>query len=56
MEHFTIEQFESGLIDNGFSVEDLSDNQQYIKDFYEGTTEGSLEDLIDEFIEWSTNK
>ena len=49
---YTIEDFENALLDSGLTMTDLYEKQKYVRDWYHDTEDLTLEELVEDFLEW----
>ena len=49
---YTIENFENSLLNSGLTMTDLEKIQQYVRDWYYDTEDLTLEELVEDFLEW----
>ena len=53
---YTIEDFENALLNSGLTMTDLEEKQQYVRDWYHDTEDLTLEELVEDFLEWLNPK
>lgn len=49
---FSYDDFVNCLFEDGMTIEELQKYEQFVNDFYTGTTNGTLDDLVYEFQVW----
>ena len=49
---YSIENFENSLLNSGLTMTDLEKIQQYVRDWYYDTEDLTLEELVEDFLEW----
>ena len=49
---YSIENFENSLLNSGLTMNDLEKIQQYVRDWYYDTEDLTLEELVEDFLEW----